>query len=77
MRGQMKTLNSALVKVVKRLPYPLEVILIYVRWYVIQIMHMVVKGQTKIEGGAKCPPPENCDEITTRLADAARCGRHN
>ncbi|SAL63466.1 hypothetical protein AWB69_07121 [Caballeronia udeis] len=53
----MKTLNSALAKVLKRLSYPLEVILIYVRWYVIQIMHMVVKGQTKIKGGAKCPSP--------------------
>src|SRR5882762_9459229 len=34
MRESMKTLNPALAKVLKRLHYPLEVILTCVRWYV-------------------------------------------
>jgi putative transposase len=34
MRESMKTLNPALAKVLKRLHYPLEVILTRVRWYV-------------------------------------------
>jgi len=45
----MKTLNPAVGRVLKRLHYPLEVILTRVRWY------MIAKGQMHTDGLNQTP----------------------
>ena len=53
----MKTLNPALAKVLKRLHYPLEVILTCVRWYVaypLSLRHLEEMMAERAKGQMKC-----------------------